>query len=104
MSRAEVVNEVKTSGLRGRGGAGFPCGVKWSFIKPDEKKPGYLICNAAESEPGTFKDRYIIHEDPHPLLEGRLISCFALDARTGYIYIRRTVPDGAKLLGRAYAA
>src|SRR5437762_6498137 len=69
MSRAEIVNEVKTSGLRGRGGAGFPCGVKWSFIKPDEKKPVYLICNADESEPGTFKDRYIIHEDPHQLLE-----------------------------------
>ncbi|MDQ3117751.1 MAG: NAD(P)H-dependent oxidoreductase subunit E, partial [Verrucomicrobiota bacterium] len=59
MSRTEIVNEVKTSGLRGRGGAGFPCGVKWSFIKPDEQKPVYLICNADESEPGTFKDRYI---------------------------------------------
>ncbi len=74
MSRAEIVNEVKTSGLRGRGGAGFPCGVKWSFIKPDEKKPIYLICNADESEPGTFKDRYIIHQDPHQLIEGMLIS------------------------------
>ena len=76
MSRADIVNEVKTSGLRGRGGAGFPCGVKWSFIKPDEKKPVYLICNADESEPGTFKDRYIIHEDPHQLIEGMLISLF----------------------------
>src|SRR5438445_2851116 len=70
MSRVDIVNEVKTSGLRGRGGAGFPCGVKWSFIKPDEKKPVYLIANADESEPGTFKDRYIIHQDPHQLLEG----------------------------------
>ena len=70
MSREQIVSEVKTSGLRGRGGAGFPCGVKWSFIKADEKKPVYLICNADESEPGTFKDRYIIHEDPHQLLEG----------------------------------
>jgi NADH-quinone oxidoreductase subunit F len=98
MSRSEIVNEVKTSGLRGRGGAGFPCGVKWSFIKPDEKKPVYLICNADESEPGTFKDRYIIHEDPHQLLEGILISCFALNARTAYIYIRGEFPEGAKIL------
>ena len=101
MSRAEIVNQVKTSGLRGRGGAGFPCGVKWSFIKPDEKKPVYLICNADESEPGTFKDRYIIHEDPHQLLEGILISCFALNARTAYIYIRGEFPEGAKILERA---
>src|SRR5437764_2158657 len=101
MSRAEIVNEVKTAGLRGRGGAGFPCGVKWSFIKADEKKPIYLICNADESEPGTFKDRYIIHEDPHQLLEGILISCFALNAKTAYIYIRGEFPEGAKILDRA---
>jgi NADH-quinone oxidoreductase subunit F len=101
MSRTEIVNEVKTSGLRGRGGAGFPCGVKWSFIKADEKKPVYLICNADESEPGTFKDRYIIHEDPHQLLEGILISCFALGAKTAYIYIRGEFPEGAKILERA---
>ena len=87
--------------MRGRGGAGFPCGVKWSFIKPDEKKPVYLICNADESEPGTFKDRYIIHEDPHQLLEGMLISCFALNAQTAYIYIRGEFPEGAKILERA---
>jgi NADH:ubiquinone oxidoreductase subunit F (NADH-binding) len=61
--------------------------LKWSFIKPDEKRPVYLICNADESEPGTFKDRYIIHEDPHQLLEGMLISCYALNAHTAYIYI-----------------
>ncbi len=101
MSRTEIVNEVKTSGLRGRGGAGFPCGVKWSFIKADEKKPVYLICNADESEPGTFKDRYIIHEDPHQLIEGILISCFALNARTAYVYIRGEFPEGAKILERA---
>ena len=101
MSRAEIVNEVKTSGLRGRGGAGFPCGVKWSFVKADEKKPVYLICNADESEPGTFKDRYIIHDDPHQLLEGILISCFALNAKTAYIYIRGEFPEGAKILERA---
>ena len=101
MSRAEIVSEVKTSGLRGRGGAGFPCGVKWSFVKPDEKKPIYLICNADESEPGTFKDRYIIHEDPHQLLEGILISSFALNARTAYVYIRGEFPEGAKIFERA---
>src|SRR5438067_1115676 len=101
MSRAEIINEVKTSGLRGRGGAGFPCGVKWSFIKPDEKKPVYLICNADESEPGTFKDRYIIHQDPHQLLEGILISCYALNVHTAYIYIRGEFPEGAKILERA---
>jgi NADH-quinone oxidoreductase subunit F len=101
MSRSEIIDKVKNSGLRGRGGAGFPCGVKWSFIKPDEKKPVYLICNADESEPGTFKDRYIIQEDPHQLLEGILISCFALNARTAYIYIRGEFPEGAKILEHA---
>ncbi len=101
MSRTEIVNEVKTSGLRGRGGAGFPCGVKWSFIKPDEQKPVYLICNADESEPGTFKDRYIIHQDPHQLIEGMLISCFALNVHTAYIYIRGEFPEGAKILEHA---
>ncbi|HXA09174.1 MAG TPA: NADH-quinone oxidoreductase subunit NuoF, partial [Chthoniobacterales bacterium] len=101
MTRAEIVNEVKTSGLRGRGGAGFPCGVKWAFIKPDEKKPVYLICNADESEPGTFKDRYLIHQDPHQVLEGILISCFALNVHTAYIYIRGEFPEGAKTLARA---
>src|SRR5262245_62039159 len=98
LSRDDIVNKVKNSGLRGRGGAGFSCGLKWSFIKPDEKRPVYLICNADESEPGTFKDRYIIHEDPHQLLEGMLISCYALNAHTAYIYIRREFPEGAKIL------
>src|SRR5256714_2007459 len=101
MSRTEIVNEVKTSGLRGRGGAGFPCGVKWSFVKQDEKRPVYLICNADESEPGTFKDRYIIHEDPHQLIEGILISCFALSVHTAYIYIRGEFPHGATILENA---
>jgi NADH-quinone oxidoreductase subunit F len=101
MTRQDIVNEVKVSGLRGRGGAGFPCGVKWSFIKPDEKRPVYLICNADESEPGTFKDRYIIHEDPHQLLEGILISCFALNVHLAYIYIRGEFPHGATILENA---
>lgn len=101
LSREDIVNKVKNSGLRGRGGAGFSCGLKWSFIKPDEKRPVYLICNADESEPGTFKDRYIIHDDPHQLLEGMLISCYALGAHTAYIYIRGEFPEGANILQRA---
>lgn len=100
---ASIVNEVKASGLRGRGGAGFPCGVKWGFIKPGEPKPVYLICNADESEPGTFKDRYIIHQDPHQLLEGMIISCFAVQAHLAYIYVRGEFPEGAKILEKALA-
>ena len=100
LSRDDIVNKSKT-GLCGCGGAGVSCGLKWSFIKPDEKRPVYLICNADESEPGTFKDRYIIHEDPHQLLEGMLISCYALDAHTAYIYIRGEFPEGANILERA---
>lgn len=101
MAPADITNEVKTSGLRGRGGAGFPTGVKWGFIRPDNPKPVYLICNADESEPGTFKDRYIIHQDPHQLLEGMIISCFAVNAKLAYIYIRGEFPEGAKILERA---
>ena len=101
MQPQEIVSEVKTSGVRGRGGAGFPCGAKWGFIRPGETKPIYLICNADESEPGTFKDRYIIHQDPHQLLEGMIISCFAVNARLAYIYIRGEFPLGAKILEQA---
>jgi NADH-quinone oxidoreductase subunit F len=101
MQPQEIVNEVKASGVRGRGGAGFPCGAKWGFIRPGETKPIYLICNADESEPGTFKDRYIIHQDPHQLLEGMIISCFAVNARLAYIYIRGEFPLGAKILEQA---
>jgi NADH-quinone oxidoreductase subunit F len=101
MQPQEIVNEVKASGVRGRGGAGFPCGAKWGFIRPGETKPIYLICNADESEPGTFKDRYIIHQDPHQLLEGMIISCFAVNAHLAYIYIRGEFPLGAKILEQA---
>ena len=97
----DIVNEVKISQLRGRGGAGFSCGMKWGFIRPDEKKPIYLICNADESEPGTFKDRQIIHKDPHQLIEGMVISCYAVRARLAYIYIRGEFPQGAKILEKA---
>lgn len=96
-----IIEEVKKSGLRGRGGAGFPTGLKWSFIPPNNTKPVYLICNADESEPGTFKDRYILHQDPHQLLEGMIISCLATGAHTAFIYIREEFPEAAKTLERA---
>ncbi len=104
MKPAEIVNEVKISGMRGRGGAGFSCGLKWSFIDPAKNtKPVYVICNADESEPGTFKDKQIIYKDPHQLIEGMVISCFANNAHLSYIYIRGEFTEGAKILDRALA-
>ncbi len=103
MEPKAITEEVKKSGLRGRGGAGFPTGVKWGFIPPNNTKPVYLICNADESEPGTFKDRYIIHQDPHQLIEGMAISCFAVGAHLAYIYIREEFPGGAQILEKAIA-
>jgi NADH-quinone oxidoreductase subunit F len=97
-----IKDEVKTSGLRGRGGAGFSCGMKWSFIDAKKvTKPIYLVCNADESEPGTFKDRQIIHKDPHQLVEGMIISCFANSVKLAYIYIRGEFPAGARILEKA---
>ncbi len=84
----EVTEEVKKSGLRGRGGAGFPTGMKWSFLAKPEGVPRYLVCNADESEPGTFKDRYLMEFIPHLLIEGMITSSYALGANTSYIYIR----------------
>ncbi len=84
----EVTEEVKKSGLRGRGGAGFPTGMKWSFLAKPEGVPRYLVCNADESEPGTFKDRYLMELIPHLLVEGMILSSYALGANTAYIYIR----------------
>ncbi|MDC0252420.1 NADH-quinone oxidoreductase subunit NuoF, partial [bacterium] len=83
------------------GGAGFPAGVKWGFLPQNNDKPVYLICNADESEPGTFKDRYIIHQDPHQLIEGMAIACFAVGANLAYIYIREEFPEGAQTLEKA---
>ena len=97
----DLREEVKKSGLRGRGGAGFSCGLKWSFVDRKSGKPIYLIVNADESEPGTFKDRYIIHQDPHQLIEGTIISCFANDVKQAYIYIRGEFPEGARILETA---
>jgi NADH-quinone oxidoreductase subunit F len=88
MTPDEVVEEVKKSGLRGRGGAGFPTGMKWSFLAKPEGVPRYLLCNADESEPGTFKDRYLMEKIPHLLIEGMITSSYALGANMAYIYIR----------------
>jgi NADH-quinone oxidoreductase subunit F len=99
----QIRDDVKISGLRGRGGAGFSCGLKWSFVDRRSGKPIYLICNADESEPGTFKDRQIMHKDPHQLIEGMIIACFANDVHLAYIYIRGEMPEGAKLLNKALA-
>ena len=97
----QLREEVKASGLRGRGGAGFSCGLKWSLVDRRSGKPIYLICNADESEPGTFKDRQIIHKDPHQLIEGMILSCWANDVKLAYLYIRGEMPEGARILNRA---
>ncbi len=88
MDPMAVVEEVKLSGLRGRGGAGFPAGLKWSFLDRSSTKPKYLVCNADEGEPGTFKDRYLMEKIPHLLVEGMIVSSYALGANTAYIYVR----------------
>ncbi|MEO6188825.1 MAG: NADH-quinone oxidoreductase subunit NuoF [Ginsengibacter sp.] len=88
MKPDEIVDEVKRSGLRGRGGAGFPTGMKWSFLAKPEGVARYLVCNADESEPGTFKDRYLMEFIPHLLIEGMIVSSYALGSNVSYIYIR----------------
>jgi NADH-quinone oxidoreductase subunit F len=97
----QIREEVRLSGLRGRGGAGFSCGLKWSFVDRKSGKPIYLICNADESEPGTFKDKQIIYKDPHQMLEGMILACYANDVHLAYIYIRGEFVEGAKILTRA---
>ncbi|MDQ3289889.1 MAG: NADH-quinone oxidoreductase subunit NuoF [Bacteroidota bacterium] len=103
MTPEEVVEEVKKSGLRGRGGAGFPTGMKWSFLAKPEGKPRYLVCNADESEPGTFKDRVLMEKIPHALIEGMITSSYALGARTSYIYIRGELMFVLRILEKAIA-
>ena len=103
MTPDEVVEEVKKSGLRGRGGAGFPTGMKWSFLAKPEGKPRYLVCNADESEPGTFKDRVLMEKIPHALIEGMITSSYALGARTSYIYIRGELMFVLRILEEAIA-
>lgn len=99
----QIVEEVKKSGLRGRGGAGFPTGMKWSFLAKPPGIPRYLLCNADESEPGTFKDRYLMEHIPHLLIEGMIVASYALGANTSYIYIRGEYFYIARILEKAIA-
>ncbi|HEX9631570.1 MAG TPA: NADH-quinone oxidoreductase subunit NuoF [Gemmatimonadales bacterium] len=101
MKPGEVVDLVKASGLRGRGGAGFPTGLKWSFMPREQTKPHYLCCNADESEPGTFKDREIMRWTPHALLEGCAIAMHAIQAEVGYIYIRGEFTEPIRIVQAA---
>ena len=101
MKPEEVGEEVLKSGVRGRGGAGFPAGMKWKFLDRKSGKPIYLICNADESEPGTFKDRQIMYKDPHQLIEGMMIAAYAIGAKQAFIYIRAEFHEGARILNRA---
>jgi len=101
ISPDQLIEEVKASGLRGRGGAGFPTGMKWGFVPKDNPKPKYLVCNADESEPGTFKDRLLIEKDPHAVIEGTLIAAYAIRSHTAFIYIRGEMVFGAGILEQA---
>ncbi len=103
MTPDEVTEEVKKSGLRGRGGAGFATGMKWSFLDRNSGKPRYLLCNADESEPGTFKDRLLMEKIPHLLIEGMIVSSYALGCRTSYIYIRGEYMFILRILEKAIA-
>jgi NADH-quinone oxidoreductase subunit F len=103
MSPEQVIEEVKASGLRGRGGAGFPTGMKWSFVPKDSPKPKYLICNADESEPGTFKDRLLIERDPHAIIEGTIIAAYAIQSHAAFIYTRGELVFGGRVLETALA-
>jgi len=103
MSSAEIIQELKISGLRGRGGAGFPTWLKWSFTAPIEVDQKYIICNADEGEPGTYKDRLIMDKDPYLLIEAMTIAGFTLGATKGYIYVRGEYPHSQKILNTAIA-
>ena len=101
MTPEQVIDEVTRAKLRGLGGAGFPAGIKWSFVPKETSKPKYLVVNADEGEPGTFKDRYLLERDPHALLEGMLISAYAIGSHKAYVYIRGEYFRSAKRLQRA---
>ena len=103
MTPEAVLEEVKASGLRGRGGAGFPTGMKWSFLPKTKDKPRYLCVNADESEPGTFKDRLLIERDPHLVLEGIILSSFAIECHTAFFYIRGEFQKGSRAFDQAVA-
>src|SRR4029450_1448984 len=97
----QLIEEIKASGLRGRGGAGVPTGMKWSFVPKDSPKPTYIVCNADERQPGTFKDRLLIEKDPHAIIEGTLVAAYAIQSHTAFIYIRGELVFGANILERA---
>jgi NADH-quinone oxidoreductase subunit F len=101
MKPVQVIDTVKASGLRGRGGAGFPCGLKWTFLPKDHPGPIYMCINADESEPCTFNNRILMEEDPHQVLEGVLISCYAVRATTAYVYIRYEYGPGFRAMEKA---
>jgi NADH-quinone oxidoreductase subunit F len=101
MTRQQVIDEVKASGVRGRGGAGFPAWIKWNGIPKDERQPHYVLCNADEGEPGTFKDRELMMRLPHQLIEGMIIAGYATLAKVGYIYIRGEYTEPARAMRRA---
>src|SRR5216117_1901119 len=101
MSREQVVQVVKDAGLRGRGGAGFPCGVKWTFLPKDHPGPIYLCVNADESEPCTFNNRVLMEEDPHQVLEGIILSCYAVKSTIAYVYIRYEYGTAARAMQKA---
>ncbi|MFO7181759.1 MAG: NADH-quinone oxidoreductase subunit NuoF, partial [Pseudomonadota bacterium] len=101
MTRELVIDEAKKAHIRGRGGAGFDCGTKWSFMPKESKKPHYLVVNADEGEPGTFKDRTIMEMNPHALIEGCIIGCYAIGAHAAYIYVRDELHLAKERLWRA---
>lgn len=103
MRPSDIVDEVRRAGLRGRGGAGFPTGMKWAFAAADPQKPKFILCNADEGEPGTFKDRPILEKKPHLLIEGMIISGYAIQAEYGYIYLRGEYPEAKNILEKAIA-
>src|SRR5579871_589646 len=107
MSPEQIIEEVKTSALRGRGGAGFPTGLKWSFVPRTSPKPRVIVVNADESEPGTCKDRLLMEYDPHQMIEGILIASLAVDSHVGYVYIRGEyrylIEHMNRAIGEAYA-
>jgi len=101
MTPAEIIAQVKDSGLRGRGGAGFPTGMKWGFVPKDSPKPRYVVCNADESEPGTCKDRIIMERDPHAMIEGMAIAAYAIGSHQAFCYIRGEFVHPAEMVRRA---
>src|SRR5207247_3259939 len=103
MKPDEVIEAVKASGLRGRGGAGFPTGMKWQFVDKKSPNPKYIACNADESEPGTFKDHLLMERNPHLLIEGCAIGCYAIGAKIAYIYVRGEFLHVQEVLERAIA-